>query len=349
MAAVPLSSLLIFTSQLSSMIRSQLPLVDVLESLTQETPHGVLRNTMDAVVEDVRHGVDFGDALAEFPDVFDQIYVNIIRAGMMSGRLGDSIEHIAIYLKKINESRDKIRSALTYPIFMFASFIFVLNGMIFFILPRFKEMFASFGSKLPIITQWLMTFADWWRQNWHLVMLTIGVMVFSFIFWIATSEGRYLWDKYKLRILVFGNLIRLAALSRFLRTFSVQLQNEVELLPSLKLAAGTVSNVYIEDLIYSIIFDIERGKGIADSFREYEVFSGIVLQMIAAGEEAGTLDILLLSAADYFERLLDNELERWTALINPILTIIVGLAVAGMMVAVFLPIFDMGKAVGHGR
>ncbi|CAK0755893.1 putative Type IV pilus assembly protein PilC [Gammaproteobacteria bacterium] len=348
MAAVSLSSLLIFTSQLSSMIRSQLPLVDVLVNLTQETPPGVLRHTLEDVVEEVRHGVDFGDALAEFPTVFDQIYVNIIRAGMMSGRLGDSIEHISVYLKKMDESRGKVRSALAYPIFMFISFILVLNGMIFFILPRFKAMFASFGKDLPKITQMLMNFADWWQGNWYWVILTSVLLVVAAVTWVATAEGRYLWDQYKLRLPAFGNLIRLAALSRFLRTFAVQLQNEVELLPALALATGSLSNVYIEDLIHSIIADIECGKGIAESFREYEVFSGIVLQMIAAGEEAGTLDMLLLSAADYFERLLDNELERWTALINPILTIIVGLAVAGMMIAVFLPVFDMGKAVGHG-
>ncbi|CAK0773470.1 putative Type IV pilus assembly protein PilC [Gammaproteobacteria bacterium] len=347
MAAVSTSSLLIFTSQLSSMIRSQLPLVDVLQSLTQETPTGTLRNTMEEVVEDVRHGVDFGDALAEFPLVFDQIYVNIIRAGMMSGRLGESIEHIAIYLKKMDESSGKIRSALAYPIFMFISFIVVLNGMIFFILPRFKAMFSSFGKDLPKITQMLMDFGDWWQANWYWVILGSGLAVIAAGVWVATNEGRYLWDQHKLRLPAVGNLMRLAALSRFLRTFAVQLQNEVELLPSLQLASGAVANVYIEDLINAIIDDIERGKGIAESFREYEVFSGIVLQMIAAGEEAGTLDMLLLSAADYFERLLDNELERWTALINPILTITVGLAVAGMMVAVFLPVFDMGKAVGH--
>ncbi len=347
MSAVSLSTLLIFTGQLSSMVRSQLPLVDVLRNLTEETPAGVLRDTMESVVHEVEHGVDFGDALAEYPKVFDQIYVNVVRAGMMSGRLGDAIEHISLYLKKMDESQGKIRSALAYPIFMFIAFIAVLNGMIFFILPRFKNMFASFGKELPTMTQWLMDFGDWWRANYYIVFIAVFILVGGLLAWIATTEGRYLWDRYKLRLPVMGRLVRLASLSRFLRTFSVQLQNEVDLLPSLELAAGSVANVYIEELIYAIVSDVERGKGIADSFREYDVFSGIVLQMIAAGEEAGTLDSLLLSAADYFERMLDNELERWTALINPILTLIVGMSVAGMMIAVFMPVFDMGKMVQH--
>lgn len=343
MAGVKLSELLIFTNQFASMMRSQLPLVSVLENLAQETPQKDLREAIEDISEDVQNGVDFGDALEKRPKLFDDLFVSVVKAGMMSGRLADSLTQISDYLTKTDNVNRKVRGALSYPIFMLVMFFGVFNGMVFFILPRFESMFVSFGKDLPEATRILMTIGGYWRENWYLILGGVGVFVVTWLAWLSTQDGRYLWDQYKMKIPVLGRLLRMSPLARFLRTFAVQLQNEVPLLHALRLAAATTGNTYIEESLYIIADDVERGVSISDAFAKYDVFTGIVLQMIAAGEEAGTLDELLLSAADYFERLLDSQVEMVTSLINPVLTIVMGLGIAAMMVASFLPIFDMGN------
>ena len=345
MASVKLADLLIFTNQFASMMRSQLPLVDVLVNLARETPQKDLRACIEEISEDVENGVDFGDALAAHPDLFDDVFVNIVKAGMMSGRLADSLTQISEYLDKADTISRKVRGALSYPLFMLVAFAGVFNAMVFFILPRFEAMFASFDRELPVATRVFLAIGGFWREHWYLLLGGAALLVIAMLSWLATHEGRYLWDQHKMRLPVVGRLWRMAALSRFLRTFSIQLHNEVELLASLELAATTSNNVFIEESLHLIAEEVERGVSITGSFEKYEVFDGIVLQMIAAGEEAGTLDELLMSAADFFERLLDNQVQVVTGLINPVLTVFMGASIAAMMVASFLPVFDMGSAV----
>lgn len=346
MASVNLTNLLIFTNQFSSMMRSHLALVDVLRNLGDETPHRVLREIIHEITEDVEHGVDFGDALANHPSVFDKVFVNVVRSGMASGRLGESLQQISGFLTKSDQVQRKVRSALSYPIFMLVAFFLVFNAQVFFILPRFQKMFENFKRDLPAPTQLLMAIGDFWKSYWYVIFIVIAIVVVGVISWLATEDGRYLWDRYKLRLPIIGRMWRIGALSRFMRTLGVQASNEVELLQALHLSALSCGNVYIQETLFQIVDDIEMGRGIAEAFRQHEVFSGIVLQMISAGEESGSLDELLISAADYFENLLDNEISTVTGLINPILTVVIGLAIAGMMVATFLPVFEMGKAAG---
>jgi len=337
--------LLIFSQQFASMLKSNLQLIDVLENLARETPQRQLRGVIEDVSEKVRLGVDLGDALADHPNVFGDIYINVIRAGLASGRLGEASAQVADYLSVINEVGRKVKGALAYPAFMIAAFILVFNGMIFFILPRFSRMFDSFDKELPWATRLLMDIGDFWASYWYLILGSMAVTAVGFVIWISTTDGRYLWDKLKLKIPILGPLWRMAALSRFLRTLAVQLENEVLLLEGIEVSAQASGNLYVEDTLYEIHDDVRRGNGLAAAFRQHEIFEGIVLQMISAGEEAGTLDELLLSAADYFERLLYARLDTVTGLINPVLTVLIGLVIAGMMVASFLPVFQIGSVV----
>lgn len=345
MAAVPLSSLLIFTNQFAAMIESQLPLVAVLDNLSMETPHRRLQGALSNVVEDVQHGQELGDALAQHPDVFDQIYVNVVRAGMGSGRLDESLNQLSVYLDKADVVSKKLRGAMFYPLMVLFIALAAFNAVVFFILPKFEKMFASMNKDLPQITQFMIDVGEVWRANWYLFA---GLLVFVVVLvgvWLATPEGRYLWDEKKLQLPVVGRLWRMGALTKFLRTLAVQMRNEVPLLTALELAAPSSGNRYIEDLVLGIADDIERGVGIAQAFRNYEVFGGVVLQMISSGEESGDLDRLLMSAAEYFDRLLDDQIQRTTALINPVLTVTVGIFMAGMVIGVFLPVFNMGKGI----
>ena len=345
MAAVKDTQLLIFTQQFASMMGSNLQLVDVLDNLARETPEKKLKAVIESISNQVKHGIDFGEALAAHPNVFSDIYVNVIRAGLASGRLADAIAQITVYLRVMHDVNRSVRGALSYPIFMFVAFFFVFNGMVFFILPRFARMFEDFGKELPWATRILMNIGDFWAAYWYLVIGGMGLCIASFVLWVATEDGRAIWDQSKLRIPVVGSIWRMSALSRFIRTLAVQIKNEVMLLDALLLSAQAANNVFIQETLYDIAEDIERGSGLARAFRRHAIFEGIVVQIIAAGEEASALDELLLSSSDYFDSLLKDRIETVTGMINPILTIVIGLSVAGMMIASFLPVFQLGAAV----
>ena len=340
MAAVKTTHLLIFTRQFASMIRSRLQLVDVLGNLALETPQRRLRNAIEDVTVNVQRGMDLGDALNGFPRIFDSIFVNVVKAGMESGQLDDSLDQMAQYLERMDEVSRKVRSAMTYPIFMVLAFFGVFNGMVFVILPRFQKMFSTFGAELPLPTQIMLTIGDFYGANWYFLLGGIVGSIAAFIIWISNSAGRHTWDQLKLSLPVIGNIWRMGALSRFLRTLAVQVRNNVPLLNALRLSASASGNVYIEEIIYQIADEIETGAGIAETFRRYDVFTGIVLQMIAAGEEAGILDELLLSAVLYFDSLLNDLIETATGLINPVLTVVIGAGIASMMLAAFLPVLN---------
>ncbi|MBF0459890.1 MAG: type II secretion system F family protein [Magnetococcales bacterium] len=341
-----LANLLIFTNQFASMMQSQLQLVDVLDNLAMETPGKALREAVEEIAADVRSGVDFADSLDNYPRLFSEIFVNVVRAGMESGRLADSLTQVAIYLNKTDQVNRKLKGALSYPIFMAVAFFAMFNAMVFFILPRFAVMFTQAKKALPAPTQLLLDMGAVWKNNWYFIL---GAIVLSYVaarIWASTEEGRLVWDEYKLRMPIVGNLWRMSALARFLRTFAVQIRNEVSLLRSLRLAASSSGNAFIEEAILDIADEVERGVSVSQAFREYDIFSGIVMQMISAGEEAGNLSDLLLSAADYFERLLETQIETVTGLINPIMTVVIGLLISGMMIAAFLPVFSIGSIAG---
>ena len=345
MAGVSSFNVLIFTQQFASMIRSNLQLVDVLHNLADETPQKKLREVIADVADDVTHGTDLSAAMAQHPQVFDDVYVNVVKSGLESGRLGEALLQISHYQKVIHETGRKVMAAMTYPAFIIFAFFGIFNAMIFFILPRFSAVYSNFGKKLPEATQILLNVGKFWSDNWHLIIGAQVVVISVFSVWIATGEGRALWDQIKLKLPLLGTLYRMSALARFLRTLAVQVENDVPVLQALCLAADACGNVYIREILYDIADDVERGRGLAASFRDHEIFHGIVLQMLASGEEAGILDELLMSSADYFDSLVQDLLDRITALINPILTMVVGLLIAGMMVAVFLPVFQMGSMV----
>ena len=344
-AAVKLSQLLIFTKQFSAMIASQLQLVYVLENLAKETPHRRMRQTLDDVLDDVLNGVDLGDALAQFPKVFSDVYVNVVRAGMQSGQLGNALAQMAEYLESADAMSRKIRGALTYPMFLLVAFIVVFNVQVLLILPRFEEMFANFDEELPAPTLFMLAAGKFYVQNWPYLLGVIVAVTIGFIAWTSSDDGRRIWDKLKLQVPVIGRTLRLGALSRFLRTLAVQVHNMVPLVTALRLSASASGNRFIEETIFTIADDVELGVGIAESFRRHDIFTGIVQQMIASGEQASELDELLMSAAVYFDSLLNDQVQTMTELINPVLTIVIGLAIAGMMVAAFLPVFQISGAI----
>lgn len=344
MARVAVSQILIFTRQFASMLGSRLQLAHVLENLAAETPQRRLREILTDVVEQVKRGTDLSDALASHPGAFNSIYVAIVKAGLESGQLADALYQITEYLTRTDQVVKKMRAAAFYPMLLGLSFYGVLNGMFFFILPRFEAIFSGAGKELPGPTRILVAIGAVYKAHWALMLGTIFGAAVAFSLWVARPEGRLAWDRWKLGLPLIGGLWRLASLARFIRTLSVQVRNFIPIAEAIRLSASASGNRHIEAMVHQIAADIENGVGVAQAFRSRKVFSGVVVQMVASGEESGRLDEMLSSAASYFDSLLLQQIDTITALINPLLTVVIGAAIAGMMVAAFLPVFDLSGA-----
>jgi type IV pilus assembly protein PilC len=340
------SDLLIFTKQFSAMVRSQLPLVQALESLARDSPKRSFRLMLMSVLEQVRCGRDFHHVLADYPRIFNGTYIGVVRAGMSSGQLGPALQQISEYLESHDKIIKKVRAALIYPAMLFAAFAVTFHMMVFGILPRFQSLFASYGKALPAPTQFVLDVGQVYAQYWPFMLGAIIISGMGFFAWIRTIEGRVSFDRLKLRIPLFGNLMRLSAIARFAQTLAIQVQNSVGLIESIRVAAPANNNKYIERSLLKIADHIEQGESISHAFQRESLFQGVVQQMISAGEQSGDLGTPLVSVANYFESLWAQRLESVISTVNPLLTASMGMLISGMLIAAFLPVFQVsGLAV----
>jgi type II secretory pathway component PulF len=340
------ADLLIFTKQFSAMVRSNLPLVQALESLACDSPKRSFRIVLQDVLAQVKCGRDFDRALGDYPGTFNGTYIGVVRAGMQSGQLGAALLQISDYLDNHDKVLKKVRASLIYPAMLFASFLVVFHVMIFGILPRFRDLFAEYGKPLPLPTQIVLRIGDAYGANWPFMFGGIVLGGMALFAWLRTPGGRLTFDRLKLRLPVFGDLMRLSAMARFARTLAIQVQNSVSLIESIRVAAPANDNKYIESCLYRVADSIENGEGITQAFQREQLFRGVVQQMISAGEQSGDLASPLGSVSDYFESLWVQKLEAVIATVNPLLTATMGLLISGMLIAAFLPVFDVsGLAV----
>jgi type IV pilus assembly protein PilC len=340
------SDLLIFTKQFAAMVRSQLPLVQALESLSRDSPRRSFRTMLTNILEQVRCGRDFHRALADYPKTFNGTYIGVVQAGMHSGQLGTALQQIAEYLDSHDKIIKKVRAALIYPGMLFASFMVTFHIMVFGILPRFQTLFHSYGKALPAPTQLVLDIGQVYEEYWPFMLGLAIIAAMCFFAWVRTVEGRVSFDRLKLRIPLFGNLMRLSAIARFAQTLAIQVQNSVGLIEAIRVAAPANNNKYIERSLLKIADHIEQGEGITHAFQRESLFQGVVQQMISAGEQSGDLGTPLVSVANYFESLWAQRLESVISTVNPLLTASMGMLISGMLVAAFLPVFQVsGLAV----
>ncbi len=340
------SDLLIFTKQFAAMVRANLPLVQALESLSRDSPRRSFRVILSDILEQVKCGRDFDRALADYPKTFDGTYIGVVRAGMGSGQLGVALQQISDYLDSHSKILKKVRSALIYPALLFGAFVMTFHVMVFGILPRFRSLFGSYGKALPAPTQFVLDVGDIYAANWTFMLGGIILAAMAFFAWVKTPQGRVTFDRVKLNLPIFGSLMRLSAVARFAQTLAIQVQNSVVLIESIRVAAPANNNKYFEQSLLRIADHIEQGESITHAFEREALFGGVVQQMISAGEQSGDLGGPLVSVANYFESLWEQKLESVISTVNPALTATMGLMISGMLVAAFLPVFDVsGLAV----
>jgi type IV pilus assembly protein PilC len=336
----------IFTRQLSTMIDAGLPLVQSLDILGKQQDNPTFKGVLLAIKADVETGSTFADAMKKHPEVFDNLYCNMVEAGEMGGILDVILQRLATFMEKAQALKKRVKGALTYPVVCICISFVVLAVILVFVVPVFEEMFKSFGSALPLPTQAVVNMSNFAKNNIFLIIGAIFGIVFLFKKLYKTEEGRKKFDAISLELPVFGPLIKKVAVAKFTRTLGTMLQSGVPILQALSVVARTAGNKVIEAAVNRVAESITEGRSIAEPLEETGVFPGMVIQMINVGESTGALDTMLGKIADFYDEEVDQAVSNLTAMIEPMMMVFLGGMIGGLVIAMYLPIFSMASVIG---
>jgi type IV pilus assembly protein PilC len=317
-----------------------------MEILYSQQENKTFKKIIRTLKEDVEGGASFAESLKKHPKVFDALFVNLVAAGEAGGILDTILDRLAGYMEKAEQLKKKVKGALTYPIAVIAIAIIVVAVILIFVIPVFQEMFADFGSALPAPTQLVVTMSEFMKKQWYILGggLIVGIALLKFL--ARTEKGGWVIDRLVLRLPVFGDLIRKVAVARFTRTLGTMMSSGVPILDGLDIVAATAGNRVIEEAILETKAAIAEGRPVAEPLAESEVFPSMVVQMIGVGEATGALDVMLGKIADFYEEEVDAAVEALTSLLEPFLMVFLGGTIGGLVIAMYLPIFQMAGAVG---
>jgi type IV pilus assembly protein PilC len=333
--------IVVFTRQLSTMIDAGLPLVQCLQILGKQQSNATFKKVLTTIQSDVETGTTLADSMRKHPKVFDNLYANMIEAGELGGILDTILSRLAAFKEKAMALQKKIKGAMTYPIICLAISLLILVVILVFVIPVFVEMFASMDSALPAITQLVVDMSDFVKHN-IIYILIAGVLAFYGIKKIYNTEkGRLRIDAFILKAPIVGQLTRKVAVSKFTRTLSTMLQSGVPILDALQVVARTSGNKIVERAVLRVSESIAEGRPIAEPLEESGVFPNMVVQMINVGESVGALDTMLEKIADFYDEEVDQAVENLTAMIEPLMMVFLGGMIGGLVVAMYLPIFQM--------
>jgi type IV pilus assembly protein PilC len=345
LSGVSLTTLLLFTGQLSAMLAGGLHLARILSSLAAETLNKNFKKALSQVRDAITAGSTFADALAQHPHIFDRLYVAVVRAGELSGSLPVVLDTLTVYLEKTAQLRRKVVGAITYPAVILVVAIFIVFVMIVKLVPVFEGVYTRANVLLPAPTRILVNVSNVIRG--YTVVFALAVIAVALLFFMAiqTEAGRRLLDAGKLRMPLFGTLVRKAIMARVCRTLSVLLSAGIPLLEAMETTARVSGNKIIEGALVRATRQMQEGGTIAETLRKTGEFPSLVIQLVATGEESGTLPSMLGRAAGYYEQQVDNTVNTLASLIEPIMIVIMGTIVGGVIFALYLPIFTLGQAI----
>ncbi len=343
---VTTKDVVIFTRQLSTMIDAGLPLVQGLDILAKQQENPTFKKTLEEIKSDVETGTTFADAMKKHPEIFDNLFTNMIDAGEVGGILDTILNRLATFMEKSMVLKKKVKGAMTYPVICLCISIVILGVILVFVVPVFEGMFADFGAALPVPTQIVVKMSNFVKAN-ILYMIAAGVgLVFVFKRINKTEKGKKKIDAMLLELPVFGDLIKKVAVAKFTRTLGTMLQSGVPILESLRVVGRTAGNKVIETAVFRVADAITEGRPIAEPLEETGVFPSMVVQMINVGEAVGALDTMLDKIATFYDQEVDQAVENLTAMIEPFMMVFLGGMIGGLVVAMYLPIFQMGNVVG---
>ncbi len=338
--------LVVFTRQLSTMIDAGLPLVQSLEILSKQQENVTFKKVLYEIKRDVETGTTFADAMRKHHNVFDNLFCNMIEAGETGGILDTILSRLAAFMEKSMALQKKIKGAMTYPTICLAISILILVVILVFVIPVFEEMFATFDSALPIPTQIVVNMSNAFKTNFIWIVMSVFVVFYTIKKIYNSEKGRIKIDYLLLKAPVVGTLIRKVAVAKFTRTLSTMLQSGVPILEALQVVAKTAGNKIIEAAVFRVSDSIAEGRPIAEPLEESGVFPNMVVQMINVGESVGALDTMLAKIADFYDEEVDQAVENLTAMIEPLMMVVLGGMIGGLVIAMYLPIFSMAGAIG---
>ncbi len=343
-----LTDLMMFSRQMYTLMRSGIPINRAISALIESTRNAELVETLRDIQVDLESGRDLGSSLSRHPGIFSTLYVSMIRVGENTGRLDESFLRVSQYLERERDTRERIKSALRYPVFVVVAISFALAVINLWVVPAFRRVFERANVDLPLPTRILIATSDFFVANWPLLLLALVAAVVGFRAYVGTQQGRYRWDKAKLRLPIVGDLLNRAILGRFARSFSMALGAGVPLIQALTVVSRAVGNDYVGEHVAQMRTGIERGDSLTRTAAITGMFSPLVLQMLAIGEETGSVDQLLEEVAGFYEREVDYDLRNLSAVIEPILIVALGVMVLILALGVFLPMWELMNVARGG-
>jgi type IV pilus assembly protein PilC len=343
---VNVKDLQIFTRQFATLINSGIPIVDALKILGEGLRSGILKDAALKVKKSIESGKKLSDAMAQVPNVFDRFYSNMVHAGEEAGILDGILSRLATYMEKNEKIKSQVKGAMLYPAVIIVVAFFVIAAILVFIIPKFQEFFSSAGKEPPLLTTMVVGLSNTMIKFWYLILGVTAATPFVAKSYLSTPAGKASFETFLFRAPIFGEIVRKSAVARMTRTLGTLLQSGVGLIEAIEIAARTAGNVVVERALLRCKDSVMQGKPFAQPLGKDKVFPDMVVQMIAVGEQSGTLDNMLNKIADFYEDEVETAVKALTSLIEPLLMVVLGGIIAVLVVAMYLPIFSMAGNVG---
>lgn len=335
----------VFTRQFATLINAGIPVVDSLKILSEGLRPGLLKEASAQVKTSIESGRRLADSMATVPNVFDRLYVNMIQAGEEAGILDGILQRLAAYMEKSEKLKSQVKGALVYPVVIIIVAMIVIAGILVFIIPKFMEFFASSGNEPPMLTQMVVNISNSMISNWYIYLGILVIGPFAFMHWLKTDSGRDTFGRFIMHAPVFGEVVQKSAIARLTRTLSTLLSSGVGLIEAIDISSRTAGNIVIEQALLRSKESVTQGRTFSAPLGKEKAFPEMVVQMIAIGEQSGTLDIMLGKIADFYEDEVETAVKAMTSLLEPLLMVVLGGIIAVLVIAMYLPIFNMADVV----
>ena len=346
---VSLNDLVVFTRQLATMIDAGIAIVQSLRALAEQTPNKIMRDTIHDICTRVESGESFSEALTRHPKAFNRLYVSMVAAGEKGGLLAEILARLATYLENTERLRKKVKTALMYPTVVTIVAIVITIFLLVRVVPTFKEVYSGFGAKLPAPTQFLMDISELIQHFLVYLIVLAGAGVWGWLYFIKTPKGRDFWDTQRIKLPIFGQIAHKICLARFTRTLASLVRSGVPILEVLQIVSQTVDNTVMEKAIKASATDITQGAGISAALGRHPVFPSMIIRMLTAGEQTGNIDSMLERVSDFLDEEIEATLSGLMSLIEPLLIVFLGVVIGGMVICMFLPIFNLANIVQGGH
>lgn len=343
---VKAKDVVVFTRQLSSMLTSGLTLVKSLEILKEQTTNKAFQETIGGIILDIQEGRTFSDSILKYPEIFSSIYVSLVKAGESSGLLDKIFLRLANNLEKQQKLKNKVKGALMYPAIVIILMGVVVLILMVFVIPQLTNLYSSLNVQLPLPTQIVVGISNFTVKTWPLILGFIGIIFFAFRRWKKSPKGRKIYDKYILKLPLFGRIIRLTILTEFSRTFGLLAGTGTLVVDALNQSAGVAGNTVYEDSIKEISKRVEKGVPVGEAMTFFPQFPTLLVQLVKVGEETGKIDENLLKASEYFEEEVNQAVKTLTTAMEPFIMIVLGIGVAFLVFSVISPIYGLLSAIG---